>query len=57
MGRKKINCLSKFNNTTCLNRMLGKCPNCERDYDTTHHPNNLDCPKYKSVGMRFFNVK
>ena len=34
---------------TCLNRLLGRCQNCTEDYDTTHHPNNYDCPWYKEV--------
>jgi hypothetical protein len=42
---------------TCLNRLIGICENatngqgCRIDYDTTHHPNNYDCPKYHEVTL------
>jgi len=41
-------------NRTCLYRFIGQCKNCEIDYEE-HHPNNLDCPRYKEVPI--FNVK
>ena len=41
----------------CINRMTGRCPDCKRDYNTTHHPNNLDCPNYKPIVLRTFEVK
>lgn len=41
---------------TCLNRFLGKCPGCERDYDTSHYPNNYDCPDYKEIHFGAFYV-
>ena len=42
---------------TCLNRFLGKCKGCSRDYNSNHHPNNLDCPKYKEIGVLTFEIK
>ena len=44
-------------NITCRNRFLGNCPNCEKDYNPDHHPNNEDCPNYKPIIVRYFNVK
>jgi len=41
----------------CLNRFLGKCPKCAEDYDTTHHPNNLDCPDYHEINIQNLEVK
>lgn len=41
----------------CLYRMIGVCRNCKPDYDPTHHPNNLDCPRYRPVGMLEVIVK
>lgn len=41
---------------TCENRFLGKCKNCQPDYDTSHHPNNYDCPFYKEMKLETFNV-
>ena len=42
---------------TCLNRVLGHCKKCKKDYSPNHYPNNLDCPKYKEVEIIFFEVK
>jgi len=39
----------------CLYRMIGVCPNCKPDYGD-HHPNNLDCPRYRKVGGFEINV-
>ena len=36
---------------TCLNRFLGRCKKCSRDYDPDHHPNNLDCPRYYEIAI------
>ena len=36
---------------TCLHRILGHCPNCQEDVDTSHHPNNLECPMYHPVSL------
>ena len=45
-------------NRTCVNRVLGFCPNCERDYNLEHHPNNLDCPRYKEMHvMKIYEPK
>ncbi len=42
---------------TCLNRLLGYCPECARDYDPNHHPNNYDCEKYKEVEILSLEIK
>lgn len=31
---------------SCVNRFLGRCPTCTHDLDPSHHPNNLECPKF-----------
>jgi len=41
---------------TCLNRFIGRCKECKRDYEN-HHPNNLDCPDYKEIYIDVFEVK
>ncbi len=41
----------------CINRWLGRCPDCIEDYDPNHHPNNLDCPSYKPITVHYFNVE
>ena len=41
---------------TCLNRFIGRCKHCKRDYDQSHHPNNLDCPEYREMRLVIFNV-
>lgn len=41
---------------TCLYRFLGECPYCKEDYDPSHHPNNLDCPKFRWVSIVHFVV-
>lgn len=41
---------------TCLNRLIGRCDGCERDYNAEHHPNNYDCPNYKEVNINIINV-
>ena len=45
------------NTKTCLNRLLKKCRNCIIDYDTAHHPNNLDCPMYRPMSIKIIEVK
>lgn len=40
----------------CLHRFLGECPKCVPDYDTSHHPNNYDCPRFYKIGVGFFGV-
>ena len=42
---------------TCLNRFLGRCKGCSRDYNQKHHPNNLDCPNYKELHILVIDVK
>jgi len=39
---------------TCLNNFLKRCENCQRDYDTNHHPNNYDCPNYQETEVMTF---
>jgi len=41
---------------TCLNRYLGRCPKCKRDYDQEHHPNNLDCPHYQRLVLAVADI-
>ena len=44
---------------TCLNRLLRRCEEeiCKRDYNSDHHPNNYDCPKYHETNIIMINVK
>ena len=42
---------------TCLNRFLGHCSNCSRDYNENHHPNNLDCPNYVPLDLLIAEVE
>jgi len=41
---------------TCLNRFLGRCGGCSRDYNGEHHPNNLDCPNYYEIKLLVVEV-
>lgn len=41
---------------TCLNRFLGHCEGCKRDYNQNHHPNNIDCPNYQEMAILIVNV-
>ena len=41
----------------CLHRVIGNCKDCIRDFDTSHHPNNYDCPKYREVRIVILNIK
>lgn len=41
---------------TCLHRLFGDCPDCERNYDDNKHPNNYDCPRYYEVSFTTFEV-
>jgi len=34
----------------CRNKFLGLCPKCVYDVDMSHHPNNLECPRYRPMG-------
>ena len=43
--------------TDCLHRLLNCCPNCTKDLDINHHPNNLDCPKYYKINLTIYEVK
>lgn len=40
----------------CINKFLGRCPDCIPDDNPHHHPNNLDCPKYKPTTIIYFYV-
>ena len=42
---------------TCLNRFIGKCKGCTRDYNKEHHPNNLDCPNYREIPISIVNIE
>jgi hypothetical protein len=39
----------------CLNRIIGRCPKCTRDYSS--HPNNRDCPNYHPIQLNIYEVK
>ena len=41
---------------TCLNRFLGNCKSCSRDYNPEHHPNNLDCSRYYEIEIATFET-
>lgn len=41
----------------CLNKMIGRCPDCMVDLDRFHHPNNRDCPRYKEKCLVVYEVK
>ena len=41
----------------CLNKVMGDCPDCTEDCDTSHHPNNLDCPRYVPLGFLLITVQ
>jgi len=41
---------------TCKNRFLGKCKNCQKDYDASHHPNNYDCPMHERIRLIEYNI-
>lgn len=34
----------------CQNQFFNRCK-CTYDVDPNHHPNNLDCPRYKPMGF------
>lgn len=40
----------------CINRFLGRCPDCTVDFDPAHHPNNFDCPFFRPFFFRQFMV-
>ena len=40
----------------CLHKFLGECPKCQEDFDTRHHPNNLDCPRFYPIAVGFVEV-
>lgn len=51
---------AKFNNNpkkTCLHRFLNNCKNCTEDYDPNHHPNNLDCQRYREILVCLFTIE
>ena len=43
--------------TMCVHGMLGDCPKCLFDMDTSHHPNNMDCPRFKPLGFLFIKIE
>ncbi len=56
----KVRLRTKMNDNTletCLNRTLGRCKGCKKDYDPKHCPNNYDCPHYIPHILRTFEVK
>lgn len=42
--------------TKCLNQFLNRCPDCTYDMDESHHPNNKDCPNYRGIRVKLYNV-
>lgn len=40
----------------CVNRVIGRCPDCVKDVDDSHHPNNKDCPWYRPIRMAIVDV-
>jgi len=53
--KKNIKMIDKTKTHGCLYRLIGRCKNCTIDEDTSHHPNNYDCPNFKPIGI--FGVK
>jgi len=41
---------------TCANRFLGRCKNCVKDIDNSHHPNNYDCKEYSALKIRINTI-
>jgi len=37
----------------CLYRFIGQCKGCEYDFNPEHHPNNLDCTRYRPIGIAY----
>lgn len=43
--------MEKYQQHGCLYRLIGRCKHCIVDEDTSHHPNNFDCPNFKAIGV------
>jgi hypothetical protein len=41
---------------TYINRFLGKCEGCSRDYDPKHYPNNKDCKMHEYLNVVYYEV-
>jgi len=41
----------------CLHHFLKHCKNCVVDFDPQHKPNNLDCPRFKSIEFKTTSIK
>ena len=41
----------------CLHQFLGDCPNCTKDFDESHHPNNMDCKNFYPISILIMEVK
>jgi hypothetical protein len=41
--------------TMCVGQFLKKCK-CTKNLDPNKRPNNLDCPDYLPVPVRYFNA-
>ncbi len=41
---------------TCLNRLIGRCDNCDIDY-SNKYPNNMHCSNYREINVHTFDVK
>lgn len=42
---------------SCLHRFLGNCPDCKKDLDSKHSPNNYDCPNYREIKLGYYVVR
>ena len=40
----------------CWHQVFGTCK-CTYDVDKSHHPNNLECPRYKPFGFVLINLE
>jgi hypothetical protein len=40
-----------------VNSIIGRCPDCVRDVDDSHHPNNRDCPWYRPLRVAIVEVE
>jgi len=44
----------------CVNKWMGRCPDCKIDFDETHNPNNYDCKNYIEMHrwkVRYYKVE
>jgi len=41
---------------TCLNRLIGRCHDCDIDY-SNKYPNNMHCSNYREINLHTFEVR